>query len=135
MGDLTKNISQHELTCKCGKCSVTIQAHEPIIWMVQKACDYFAAEYGVEKVKLTITSAARCYEYNRIPDKDGGPGSNDESQHPRCSAMDIKIFTDSVQVPTKKVADYFDHNYPTSCGIGVYKTFTHIDSRSEKARW
>ena len=135
MGDLTKNISQHELDCRCSNCKVTVQYHEPIINIVQKACDYFAANAQVEKVKLNITSAARCYEYNRMPIKDGGPGSNDESQHPRCSAMDIQIFIGKMQVAPQEVADYFNAQYPDSCGIGVYATFTHIDTRSIKARW
>ena len=131
MGDLTKNISQHELDCKCEKCEVTIQSHEPVIQIVQKGCDYFASNAGVDKVKLVITSAARCYEYNRKV------GSNDNSQHPRCSAMDIQIFIGSMQIAPEVVADYFNNQYPDSCGIGVYpvKKFTHIDTRSIKIRW
>ena len=33
------------------------------------------------------------------------------------------------------VYDYLDKKYPDKYGIGKYKTFTHIDSRSKKARW
>ena len=135
MGDLTLNISQHELDCKCGNCEVTIQQHEPVIACVQKCCDYFAMKYGVEKVTLNVNSAARCYEYNRKPVSEGGPGSNDHSQHPRCSAMDIEIWIGDKQVPPRKVANYFDRNYPDSCGIGFYNSFTHFDTRAEKARW
>jgi hypothetical protein len=134
MGDLTKNISQHELDCKCGKCEVSIQWHEPVVMCWQKACDYFASKYGVDKVKLTITSGARCYEYNRIPESEGGPGSTDGSQHPRCSAIDGKIFIGNSQIPPKEVFDYFDGQYPDACGIKAYNSFTHFDTRASKWR-
>ena len=128
MTQLTKNIWSHELDCKCGKCDVTIQHHEPVIQCVQKCCDYFSDKLG-GKIVLKITSAARCYEHNR------DIGSNDNSQHPRCRAMDIKLFFDGVQIHPKDIYEYFDNQYPDSCGIGLYNTFTHFDTRSEKARW
>lgn len=135
MGDLTKNISQHELKCNCGECDVMIQSHEPVIGLWQSACDYFAQKYGVDKVTLVITSAARCYEYNRIPEDEDGPGSNDESQHPRCSAIDGSIFVLDEQISPQEVYDYFDSLVPNSCGIGLYNSFTHADTRSVKKRW
>jgi len=33
------------------------------------------------------------------------------------------------------VYKYLIANYPFSLGLGNYETFTHLDSRSEKARW
>ena len=131
MGDLTINISRHELKCKCGKCRVRIQDHEPIIQIVQGVCDHFAKEYGVQKVSLYITSAARCYEYNRSDDV----GSNDESQHPRCGAMDIQIFVNGAQIPPALIYKYLCATYPHKYGIGLYKSFTHADDRPIKARW
>ena len=127
MGDLTKNISRHELRCKCGNCSVTIQDHEPIIQIVQGVCDRIATEYGVEKVRLDITSAARCREHNLAV------GSNDESQHIRCNAMDIKIFVGDAQMPPNLVADYLPDDFIG--GSGVYNSFTHFDTRNKIARW
>ena len=137
MGDLTKNISRHELRCKCGNCSVTIQDHEPIIQVVQGICDQVAADYDVDSVRLDITSAARCREHNNNPASRGGAGSNDESQHIRCNAMDIKIYVGRVQVSPKLVAsrvpDSFDGAFVG--GVGIYNTFTHIDTRNKIARW
>jgi zinc D-Ala-D-Ala carboxypeptidase len=127
MGDLTKNISQHELDCKCGKCDVTIQSHEPVIQCVQKCCDYFEQKYG-SKITLKINSAARCYEHNRAI------GSNDSSQHPRCSAMDVQLFCRGEQISPRLVYEYFDSQYD-ECGIGLYSTFTHFDTRAVRARW
>ena len=129
MGDLTKNISKHELKCHCGNCEVYIQSHEPIIPIVQDCCDYFAKMTGVDKVSLKITSAARCQPHNR------SVGSNDESQHIRCSAMDIQIFSQGMQVSPDKVYHYFDARFPDACGVGKYETFTHFDTRTEYARW
>jgi len=131
MGDLTKNISRHELKCKCGKCDVRIQDHEHVIQVVQFACDHFAEIYKVEKVRLAITSAARCYEYNRS----SSVNSNDESQHPRCNAMDIRIFTNGRMIDTVRVSDYLKSRYNFKFGIGHYDTFTHIDTRTKKSRW
>ena len=127
MGDLTKNISRHELRCKCGNCSVTIQDHEPIIGVVQGVCDRIANYYDIDKVELRITSAARCREHNL------SEGSNDESQHIRCNAMDIQIFADGYHVPSDLVATYLSDGF--AGGVGVYNTFTHIDTRNKIARW
>ncbi len=135
MGDLTLNISRHELKCRCGECNVRIQDHEPIIQIVQDVCDSFARKYGVPKVSLYITSAARCYEYNRIPIDENGPGSNDESQHPRCRAMDIQLFINGAQVPPALIYKYLCAKYPHKYGFGLYNSFVHADDRPIKARW
>ena len=135
MGDLTLNISRSELKCKCGKCNVTIQDHELIIEVVQSICDRIAADRDVEKVRLNISSAARCYEYNRIPTIVGGPGSNDESQHPRCNAMDINIFVGGRRVPPMEVFMVAEELYPDCYGFGLYGWGVHADARNKKARW
>ena len=134
MGDLTKNISRHELCCKCERheCNVTILDDEPIIQVVQRVCDLIAQRYDVPRVVLEITSAARCYEHNR------DIGSTDNSRHPRGCAMDIKIFipiTGRPQVPPSEVAEAADLVMTGSGGIGVYPTFTHIDTRRSRGRW
>jgi hypothetical protein len=134
MPKITKNISTHELDCKCGDkdCNVTILPNEPIIKIVQLACDYFKRKYKVVKVTLVIKSGARCYVYNRLPHI----GSNDNSQHPRACAIDFKIYLPSgEQVPTKDVYEYLDKKYPDSLGLGLYGTFNHADGRAVKGRW
>lgn len=135
MGNLTKNISRYELKCKCSKCNVTIQDHELIIEVVQRICDRIASDYGVEKVRLNISSPARCYEYNRIPAIVGGPGSDDDSQHPRCNAMDINIFVEGRRIPPHDVYIVANEIYPDSFGIGLYDWGLHIDTRRIRARW
>ena len=136
MGDLTKNISRHELLCKCGNCDVRILDEEPIIQIVQDCCDFFANAHNVEKVILYVGRGASCFVWNRTPVKHGGPGSNDNSQHPRCCAIDFKIFLpDGKPVDPKLVYKYLDNKHPNSLGLGSYVTFTHADTRPNKARW
>ncbi|MGH1461232.1 MAG: D-Ala-D-Ala carboxypeptidase family metallohydrolase [Neptuniibacter sp.] len=125
MGDLTKNISRHELSCNCG-CGFHTMDWETIE-VVQDVCDHFAEQLGEEKVTLSIHSAARCYTYNRSP----AVGSNDNSQHPKACAIDFHI----VGVSLKEIYEYLDQKYPNTFGIGLYKTFVHVDSRSYRARW
>jgi len=128
---ITKNIYKNELKCRCGHCEVYIQSHEPVIYIVQDACDHFAKAHGVKRVVLMITSSARCYEYNRQV------GSDDEDQHPRCKAMKFKLFlTDGTQIPPAEVYKYLNSKYPGVYGMSAYKNFTHIDTRSGNGkRW
>ena len=126
---ISKNIYSHELKCKCGKCNVTIQDHELIIEVVQSICDRIAADHGVEKVRLNISSAARCQPHNLAV------GSNDESQHIRCNAMDINIFVGGRRVPPHDVYMIANEIYPDCCGIGLYDWGVHIDTRRIRARW
>lgn len=133
MGNLTANISQHELNCKCSdpECNVTILASEPIIQIVQDVCDHFKQEHNAKKVTLKITSGARCYVYNRSK----AVGSNDNGQHPRACAIDFKIFIDGVQIPPDLIYDYLDEKNPNTLGLGLYNSFNHADGRLIKGRW
>lgn len=129
---LTNNIWQHEVDCQCNDCNVTIQAHEPVIGAWQGACDHFAKLHGVDKVSLNVRSGARCYLYNRSEEV----GSNDESQHPRCNAIDGDIYLpDGTRIQPISVYDYFEEKYPDSCGIGLYSWGVHLDMRALKKRW
>lgn len=126
MGDLTKNISRHELMCKCGKCDFQTGDFETIM-IVQECCDHFAEKLGVDKVSVSINSAHRCFEHNRSD----AVGSSDGSQHPRGNAIDFKIRG----VSAKEQYEYLAAKYPDKYGIGCYSNFTHVDSRRYKARW
>ena len=122
MGDMSTNFSRYEFACKCG-CggdtmdAATLEAGEAIR-------EHFNA-------RVTVTSAYRCFEYNRIPVSEGGPGSNDASQHPRGRAMDIVV----EGIPASRVAEYAETVLLLG-GVGRYNTFTHIDTRTNgPARW
>lgn len=121
---VSKNIRRHELECNCG-CGFDTMDWETVK-VVQECCDYFASTGNVPRVMLIITSAARCYEYNRTI------GSNDRSQHPRGRAIDFQIRG----VSPARVYAYLDAKYPGKYGIGSYETFTHLDTRTgAAARW
>lgn len=124
MGDLTTNISRHELKCKCGKCQYQSVDFETIS-IVQEACDHFAKMLDIDKVILTITSAHRCPAHN------AAVGGGMKSQHMYASAMDIDIDG----IPPEQLFRYLDNKYPDRLGLGLYRTFVHIDTRRGKARW
>jgi len=124
VGDLTKNISRSELACKCGCGSDSMDLET--ITVVQHCCDHFAHKLKIDKVVLRITSAHRCFEYNRKV------GSNDNSQHPQARAIDFTI--DDIE-PTG-VYDFLTARYPDKHGFGLYKDlgFVHADTKSGKPR-
>lgn len=125
MGDITKNISRHELRCPCLQdCGYEFVDYETIN-IVQDACDHFAAKLGVAKVVLIINSAARCLLHNKAVNGAAG------SKHLRGGAVDIWIKGVSID----DLFDYLNSKYPDRFGIGKYRTFVHIDSRTVKARW
>jgi uncharacterized protein YcbK (DUF882 family) len=75
---------------------------------------------------ITPNSGARCFRYNRSD----AVGSNNDSQHPRCRAMDLPTHK------AKQLYDYLCAKYPDKYGFGLYKTFVHIDTRTDvPARW
>ena len=125
MGDISDNISRHELACSCG-CGFDTMDVETIA-VVQEECTLLARDKGVEKVILNINSAARCLEYNRSP----AVGSNDNSQHTKGRAMDILV----QGVSAEELYDRLNEKYPDKYGMGLYNSFVHIDTRATKARW
>lgn len=120
MGDLTKNISRSEVLCKCGMCDFAIERDSEVLFVVQEICNHF--DSGV-----VIHSGARCTEYNRS----ASVGSNDKSQHPRCTAIDFHI----KDAPLEKVYMYLMTRYPDKYGMGIYDTFIHLDVRPVAGRW
>lgn len=122
MGDLTKNISRYEIACRCG-CGFNTIDYE-VVQIVQETADYFAQKRGIKKSIVDITSGARCKKHNK---KEGGKL---KSLHLLARAIDFRIRG----VPPKKVTAYLRNKYPNRLGIGRYKNFTHIDTKSGHAR-
>lgn len=122
MGDLTKNISRHEVTCRCG-CGFNTIDHK-VVTIVQEVADYFAKERNIERSVVFINSGARCTRHNKRV------GGKLKSQHPKCRAIDFTI----KGVPPNLVATFLESKYMNEYGIGRYKYFTHIDTKSGKAR-
>ena len=129
MGDLSKNISRHELACKCGCGFDTVDVD--LVPMIQDAADHFAAETG-ESIRVDITGPNRCRKHN------AEVGGADDSEHIYARAADFKLFIrySGVQIDPEMVANYLEKKYPGKYGIGRYFNRTHADTRTDgPARW
>lgn len=114
---LSENLTRSEFKCNCGKCDYDTVDIE-LIGVIQDVRDHF-------KSSVKITSGNRCPAYN---EEIGGAS---KSYHPRGRAADIQV----KNVSPDDVHEYLSNKYQDQYGIGKYNTFTHIDTRSNKARW
>lgn len=74
---------------------------------------------------ITINSGYRSPEHNKAV------GGVSNSQHVKGTAADIVVAgTDPLTVG--QIAEYYLN---TKGGIGVYKSFTHVDTRANRSRW
>ena len=113
---LSDNFTVSEFACKDGSDKIIIDT--ALVELLQKIRNHF-------KSPVTITSGYRNAAYNK---KVGGaPGS----QHCLGTAADIVISG----VTPLEIAQYAEHLLGTSGGIGLYKNFTHVDVRKNRARW
>lgn len=129
MGDLTLNISRHEISCKCGCGQDTIDYLT--VKVLQDTCNFYTSLVK-NKVYIRISSGCRCLGYNR------GIGSKDTSQHVLGRAIDFSLyFKDKgkiVEIPCESVYEYLDRKHPSEFGIGLYNTFVHLDTKVDVAR-
>ena len=111
-----KHFSRSEFACRCG-CGFDTVDVETI-----KVLDDLREAFGEA---VYISSGCRCYSHNK------SVGGTEKSQHLRGRAADVIV--NNVNPVT--VYAYLDSTYKEIYGIGRYNDFTHIDTRSEKARW
>ena len=117
MTKISKYFTREEMACNCG-CGLDSMDAETL-----KVADAVREYVGVS---ITPSSAARCRQYNRSK----AVGSNDNSQHPKCRAMDLPVPN------PHQVFKWLCDRYPDKYGFGLYKTFVHIDTRTNgPARW
>ena len=114
MASLSDNFSRAEFACKCGCGQDTVDAQ--LLDILQD----IRSEFG----PVNITSANRCPVHN------AAIGGSSNSQHMKSRAADIQVANASPE----EVAGFVGIHYPDT-GIGLYNTFTHIDTRGHKARW
>ena len=114
---LTKNFKSTEFDCKCQNknCSKTLIDTELMSYLQLIRTHFNKA--------VSINSGYRCETHNKAV---GGVAS---SQHLKGTAADIVV----KGVSPDEVASYCSSIGVN--GIGIYKTFTHIDTRASKATW
>lgn len=113
---LSANFKVKEFACTDGSDPIFIDTE--LVRVLQKIRNHFGKA-------VTITSAYR------TPGKNKAVGGTTYSQHLYGMAADIKVNG----VTPKKVAAYAEKLLPGTGGIGIYKTFCHVDVRVTKARW
>ena len=101
-----KNFNLDEFKCKCGCDHVSI--HSDLLYLLQTARNILGP--------IQITSAFRCNEHN---DKVSSTGLS--GPHTTSKAVDIHV---SNSQHRKELIDYFA---PKVTGLGIAKTFIHID--------
>lgn len=113
---LSTNFKVREFACTDGTDPIFIDSD--LVDVLQKIRAHFGKP-------VTINSAYR------TPTKNKACGGSVYSQHLYGKAADIRISG----VSPKKVAAYAEKLLVNRGGIGIYSTFTHIDTRTTKARW
>lgn len=112
---LSKNFRVKEFACQDGSDPIFVDSE--LVAVLQKIRTHFGKP-------VTITSAYR------TPTHNAKVGGSPFSQHLYGRACDIKI----KGVEPSAVAKYAE-TIMTQGGIGIYKTFTHVDVRATKSRW
>lgn len=118
--DGIKYFKRSEFACKCCKyCNgFPVEPNEKLVETLETIREHFG-------VPVTVSSGIRCKTHNT------NVGGVSKSQHMKGTAADIVV----KGVPVSEVVKYAETLMPKTGGIGTYKTFTHIDVRSVKARW
>ncbi len=125
MGDLSPNISRHEYACKCGCGFDTVDIE--LNHAIQDAVDFFSEHTGTP-CGVVITSGCRCVPHNK---KEGG---SRPSQHPLGRAADHYLYVKATnrRIPSRLLYQYYTKMYPDKWGIGEYRSWVHLDTRTGK---
>ena len=117
MGDLSRNFSRSEFSCRCNCGRDTIDAE--LLKVLEAIREYF-------DMPVKITSGHRCYIHNNAV------GGASTSQHLFGRAVDLHING----VGSVEIAKFIDDTYGDVYGVGIYATWVHLDTRSNgPARW
>lgn len=85
----------------------------------------------LEKIRVHFGRPVHINSAYRTPAKNKAVGGAAQSQHMYGTAADIHIDG----VAPKAVADYAEKLLVGRGGIGIYKSFCHVDVRKVKSRW
>lgn len=113
---LSTHFSRSEFACNCGCGFNTVDTE--LLTVLEIIREHFDSP-------IKITNGCRCLARN------AEVGGAENSQHLIGRAADIQI--DGVE--PIDVQDYIDQMWPDQYGLGRYGVFTHVDTRSTRARW
>lgn len=113
---LSTNFKVREFACSDGSDPVFVS--DKLVEVLQKIRERFGKPVNVNSGYRTVS-------------KNKAVGGATYSQHLYGTAADISI----AGVSPKDVAAYAETLLPGTGGIGIYKTFTHVDVRKVKSRW
>ena len=113
---ISENFERSEFECSCGCGFDTVDAE--LIGVLERV----RAKFGAP---VTVTSGCRCPVYNKMV------GGTAGSQHLLGRAADIIV----EGVSPRAVCEFISGQYVGRLGLGSYEDFTHVDSRSKRARW
>ncbi len=134
MGNLSNNFDIREFECSCN-CATVAKPDPALLIILEWLRKRLEGSYGA--VKIEITSGIRCARHNQEV------GGSPQSRHlpGNREAADIKAFEkDPItghweEIPPKTCYDLLDESWPEMLGLGLYKTWLHVDCRIKKARW
>jgi len=114
---LSQHFSRSEFACKCGCGFDTVDVE------LLRLLEEIREKYNQP---ITINSGCRCSNHN------AAVGGSNNSQHLYGRAADIVV----KQVLPEMAHAFIESKYSDKYGLGVYKSWLHIDSRSNgPARW
>lgn len=126
-----KHFKARELTWMFSRVNKGVRNSEPprALWSsivpTIHVLDALRARLGVS---ITLTSTYRSKAYNR------SVGSGDGSQHPKFTAVDFKANGITPAMVAKTLRQMRARGEFTG-GVGLYKTFVHLDTRASNADW
>ncbi|EAS1809073.1 DUF882 domain-containing protein [Salmonella enterica] len=113
---ISKYFKRKEFSCRCGCGQDTVDAE--LLAILEDVREHFGKP-------VIINSANRCPTHNKRV------GGASKSVHLTGKAADIVVKGIAPDI----VHAYLTAKYSGKYGIGKYKTFTHVDSRSKESRW
>jgi uncharacterized protein YcbK (DUF882 family) len=111
-----KYFKREEFACKCG-CGFD-DIDEELVDVLDDLREHFGQP-------VTITSGCRCSKHNKAV------GGEPKSKHMEGIAADIKVRNVNPNI----VYSWLDNKYPNKYGLGLYKSWVHVDTRRQRARW
>jgi len=116
MNDLSQHFNRREFKCKCGECDREGVDYRLVLLLERLRVHTNSA--------IVITSGNRCEAYNK---KVGGSPT---SRHRLSTAADIQVKGHSPEL----IYEILDDWYPYTYGIIIYKSWVHVDTRTNRYR-